>query len=252
MIRGRSRLTTLGIEEGESVWPIVLTAVVAVLALLLGSVCFLFGNGDTKNLGIGLLTGTVATAGLFAVQVSIERSKDNAEAVAKAQERKQEIRQGKQTAEQTFQLSIALTSDLTGFDPRGHSLAGTYLSGKTLNSAHLDGAHLEHAQLRGTHLRQSQLTAAHLEGANLRDADLTQAILAGANLRGAHLEGAKFALAAIEQAKSLRGATVDQNTCWPRGFLQTIALKAHLVPRAIRTDPANPVPASMGHTCKEG
>jgi hypothetical protein len=223
-------------------WPIWWTAILGFVALVGGLYCFV-ANGlpdHVRNLGVGLLTGTVATMAVLLLQWTI----------AEADHRREAAEQ-KWAEYQTFQLSLALTSDLTGFDPKGRSLAEAYLGGKNLNSARLEKANLRAAVLRGANLTAANLDGANLKDANLKDATLNLATLDKADLTGANLEGTKFGLAQVETAK-LTGAHVNAATCWPKGFLETIAPKAGLIAKPITIRPDKPEPPSLGYTCKEG
>jgi uncharacterized protein YjbI with pentapeptide repeats len=233
-------------------WPIWLTVALAVGAFLAGLYCF-FRSGDdhVRNLGVGLLTGTVTTMAVLLLQWTLTEADQQQEELQRKQDQRQEAVLREQAEQQTFELSLALTSDLTGFNPKGRSLAGAYLSGKKLNSAKLEGADLRGAELRGADLTAANLDGANMTRANLLDATLNLATLRKTNLSGANLRGVKFGRAAVETA-TLKGAEVNANTCWPAGFLEAVAPNAGLVPRPILTDPNNPEEPSFGYTCPEG
>jgi hypothetical protein len=226
----------------------------AAISATLGLILFFAPNVPPKgrDLAVGLLTSCVATLAIFALQQYIETSAEAQNKQDAATVKRQEKTAAAVAAEQSFHLSLALTSDLTGFNPEGHSMAGYYLSGKTFNSAQFRNANLHKAQLRGANLRNVDATGADLGGANLFYADLTGAILDGANLAQANLQSATLERADIEHARSLDGATVNAATCWPTGFLDTIAPRMHLIAVPILTDPARPVKASLGKTCAGG
>ena len=184
-------------------WPIWLTVALAVGALLAGLYCFRRSSDDhVRNLGVGLLTGTVTTMAVILLQWTLTEADQQQEEVQRKQDQRQEAVLRRQAEQQTFELSLALTSDLTGFNPKGRSLAGAYLSGKKLNSAKLEGADLRGAELRGADLTAANLDGANMTRANLLDATLNLATLRKTNLSGANLQGVMFGRAAVEKLPS--------------------------------------------------
>jgi uncharacterized protein YjbI with pentapeptide repeats len=114
-------------------------------------------------------------------------------------------------------------SDLQQADLSGANLAYIDLRDTYLAGAHLEGAHLHSADLEGADLSGAFLEGADLSGANLADVDLSNAEdlwkkgtfmwergagLGHADLSGANLSGADLSSANLESA-NLKGATVD-------------------------------------------
>lgn len=245
--------------------PALILIIIAVVSLVVGVALLRDPHAHPRlhDLGVGLLTSCVTAFAIFALQLTVdanERSQAKRDSTAEEERANRDAaiaREQEKTAkalaeEQSFRLSLSLTQDLTGFNPNGHSLAGFYLSGKVFNSANFRKTDLRYAQLRGANLRNVDGVEADFEGANLLYADLSQSVLTGANLAGANLEGAKFELADVENARSFAGATVNADTCWPEGFLETVAKTAQLIPKPILLRPDHPVKASLGKTCPGG
>ena len=109
------------------------------------------------------------------------------------------------------------------------NLSGAFLERANLSEAHLAnvdlsnaaelwkhstdlmqerGAGLGHANLSGADLRDANLSSASLESANLEGANLEGANLESANLESANLKGANVTDEQLDQAKSLKGATM--------------------------------------------
>jgi Pentapeptide repeats (8 copies) len=236
----------------------IITAMIAGTMLVVGIISCVAGRrspgnavGFRQSLGIGLISsGFVATAILFLQLLVNEAQQEEAEDLREAQEAEAEALREAQEAEadvlreENFRLAVSLTSNLTGFDPAEHeySLDGLRFSGKILDSAHFDDYNLAEFDFQDTKLRAANLRRADLSGANLLGADLSYAELEGADLSGANLRSATFTQAAIEKVVSWRGAEVNARTCWPEGFLATIAPDAGL-----KSDSG-----SLGHTCPEG
>ena len=150
--------------------------------------------------------------------------------------------------EESFQLGIAMQSDLSGFDPQGRSLEKAHFNSKILDGAKLQNADLRQASLRNASLRDAQLQDANLEGADLLAADLYVAELPRANLRNADLRSAKLEEAYIWTA-DFHGAKVNAETCWPLSFWKQKVKQAGLKPMESHT-PTRVVPATLGHPCK--
>ena len=185
------------------------TFIIAACMLTTGIGCMLRarGNPNTFSLGASLVSGAFVTVAIFGLQlVSNLAAQEAAE-------------------EESFQLGIALQSDLSGFDPQGRSLEKAHF-----NSKILDGAKLQNADLLG--------------------ADLFVAELPGANLRNADLRSAKLEEAQIWDA-DFRGAKVNAETCWPPSFWDQKVQQAGLLPMESHT-PTRVVPAELGHPCKPG
>jgi hypothetical protein len=66
--------------------------------------------------------------------------------------------------EESFQLGIAMQSDLSGFDPQGRSLEKAHFNSKTL-----DGAKLRIADLRSAKLEDANIWTADFRGAKVND-----------------------------------------------------------------------------------
>jgi uncharacterized protein YjbI with pentapeptide repeats len=82
------------------------------------------------------------------------------------------------------------------------------LSGIDLEGADLSEAHLAYADLSETQLAHADLGGADLRGADLRGADLNGADLRNADLLGADLSTAQVTQEQLDQANSLKGATM--------------------------------------------
>src|SRR5215216_1475941 len=112
-------------------------------------------------------------------------------------------------------------TDLTQASLSGAELAETDLEGTDLSGAHLGGADLSSANLRDAKLSGAYLTDTNLSGADLSGADLSVAQgrfksgarmsgtqLDGADLSGADLTNAQITKEQLQEAESLRGATM--------------------------------------------
>jgi pentapeptide repeat protein len=204
------------------------TFIIAACMVTAGIACMLRarGNTNTFSLGASLVSGAFVTVAIFGLQLASNLT----------------------AKEESFQLGIAMQSDLSGFDPQGRSLEKAHFNSKTLDGAKLRNADLRQASLRNASLRDAQLHGANLEGADLLAADLFVAELPGANLRNADLRSAKLEDANIWTA-DFRGAKVNDETCWPLSFWQQKVQRAALVPMESHT-PTRVVPASLGHPCE--
>jgi uncharacterized protein YjbI with pentapeptide repeats len=87
--------------------------------------------------------------------------------------------------------------NFTGANLKSVNFAGAVLEAATLAGADLMGANLEGADLRFANLKGASLHFVHLEGADLTEADLT---------------GAKVHDMQLNQAKSLKGATMPDGS----------------------------------------
>jgi uncharacterized protein YjbI with pentapeptide repeats len=97
-------------------------------------------------------------------------------------------------------------------DLRGAILTRADLSEANLNGADLRIASLQRVTLRDATLRYADLRRADLSEADLRGADLRGADLRDADLRQANLEGAVVTNQQLDQASSLKGATMPDGT----------------------------------------
>ena len=216
-------------KDNDVMW---VTCGVAVFMLALGIVFMMAGRGQSGSnwfsLGASLVSGGFITVAIFGLQLA---SNLNAK-------------------EESFQLAIAMQSDLSGFSPRDHSLENAYLNSKILDGAQLSNTNLRSAKLRHAALRGTLLHNADLRGADLLGADLFEAELPHADLRNADLRSAKLEDADIWTA-DFRGALVNAETCWPPSFWASKINNAGVQPRASKT-PTRKVAASAGHPCTAG
>jgi hypothetical protein len=113
----------------------------------------------------------------------------------------------------SFRDSVALSQDLTGFDPGGRSLQEYTLAGKKLKRASLSGVNLRKADLSESDLASAELIGADLHNAQLFYAELLQAELENADFSEANLEGAKMSTPDVLDV-NLDGADVHGETCW--------------------------------------
>ncbi len=177
-----------------------------------------------RNLGASLITGVAVTLAVFGLQLFLN---DRAE-------------------EEDFKFRVALTGNLSGFDPGRHAMDSMHLAGKVLNGAKFAGQSLRGAVLQGSSLVGTNLKGAHLEGANLIGANLTDAVLTGAHLDGADLRGTHFDRASVASVASWEGAKVNWHTCWPKGF----DLRKHLDELVRSRTRESPTP-SAGQFCDD-
>jgi hypothetical protein len=216
-------------KDNDVMW---VTCGVAVFMLALGIVFMMAGRGQSRSnwfsLGASLVSGGFVTVAIFGLQLA---SNLNAK-------------------EESFQLAIAMQSDLSGFSPQGHSLEYAYLNSKVLDGAQLSNTNLRSAKMRHAALRGTLLHKADLRHADLLGADLFEAELPNADLRDADLRSAKLEDANIWSA-DFHGALVNAETCWPPSFWNSKINSAGVQPRKSRT-PTREVPASPGHPCTAG
>jgi uncharacterized protein YjbI with pentapeptide repeats len=222
----------------------VLTGALALLLAMTGIALLTWGGERLRGVGGSLITGSALALATFTLQLQINENRQKLEA--------QRARQAKID---NFRLTVAVSNNLSGFDPGGNEMKEFYLGGKIL-----DGALLDEKDMRDVVLRDARLRGAHLKGAQLRGADLLHADLSQADLTGAHLERAdlrfaKFEDAAIEHAASLRGALVNGETCWPEAFLEakeTHRLVAGIHASTTSLPNGDRFPPSKGHQCRLG
>jgi uncharacterized protein YjbI with pentapeptide repeats len=118
-----------------------------------------------------------------------------------------------------------IRANLMGAHLAGANLSGTTLWGANLTSADLTGANLIDASIGLRHYAgdepiitrfyDANLTNANLSGARIYGADLRYANLRGADLTGADLTGALITEKQLDQAKSLKGATMPDGSIHP-------------------------------------
>lgn len=108
---------------------------------------------------------------------------------------------------------------LYGADLRGANLSGAFLLVADLSFADLREANLSQANLLGATLSKANLSGADLSeasmvGVDLHDANLSGANLHGADLMGADLKGTNVTSEQLEQAASLKGATMPDGSIY--------------------------------------
>jgi uncharacterized protein YjbI with pentapeptide repeats len=139
-----------------------------------------------RDLGVALVVGSLFFAASLFVQLSAEAN--------------------------NFKMTIAVSKDLTGFDPNGRSLQEMTFAGKNLNRAKFKGANLKDADLSTAYLGEANLENADLRGANLFYAILLRAKLKNTDLTGADLRGAELSTGVL--GAQLNNAKVHRETCW--------------------------------------
>ena len=244
-------MTVDGVMEPGALFPDVGGSAVIILvpvALFGASVFFLarqrplwrFEPTDLKAIGSSLLTGSLVSLAIFALQFYLDRE------------------DARKSKEEQFRLTLAVTKDLEGLDPP-LSLAGLNLPDKVLDHAELAGEDLTDTNLAGASLRSANLEGARLEGANLYGADLTGAQMNRADLDDAVLSSANLRDATIYGPTGveleLEGTDVDARTCWPADFLtsavdQIQGLRAHLEPQPIVTTGRKIREPDKGRACE--
>jgi uncharacterized protein YjbI with pentapeptide repeats len=173
-------------------WSITLTATVVAILVASFSAFFLVRSrvDNLVQIGLAVIPGILFLIGSLLIQAAVDLN--------------------------SFRSSIALTSDLSGFDPQGRSLNGLNFAKKKLHVANLRKASLVRARLREAELIAADLSEANLQKADLFYARLFNAGVIGANFSGANLEGAELATTGLETAR-LDGARVHEATCWEVG-----------------------------------
>jgi Pentapeptide repeats (8 copies) len=242
-------MTVDGVTEPGALFPDVGGSAVIILvpvALFGASVFFLarqrplwrFERADLKAIGSSLLTGSLVSLAIFALQFYLDRE------------------DARKSKEEQFRLTLAVTKDLEGLDPP-LSLAGLNLPDKVLDHAELAGEDLTNTNLAGASLRSANLAGAQLEGANLYRADLTGATLTGADLDNAVLASAILRDATIYGRRDveleLEGTDTDARTCWPADFLTSAdnhALRDKLDPQPIVKTGRTIREADKGRACE--
>ena len=120
----------------------------------------------------------------------------------------------------TIISSQAICTNMGGVDLRGADLRGDNLSLLFLGCIDEGGGHhvcadLSGAKLSGAFLGCSNLGGDHYVCADLSGADLSGADLSGADLSSADLSGARVTNEQLQQAKSLKGATMPDGSIHP-------------------------------------
>ena len=108
-----------------------------------------------------------------------------------------------------------LRADIHGAALLGADLSGAELSEADLQRTYLENADLSKATMRAANLSGANLRKANLRGAILNGANLHRAKLADADLSEATLYGANILPEQLEQAKSLKGATMPDGSTHP-------------------------------------
>jgi uncharacterized protein YjbI with pentapeptide repeats len=106
-------------------------------------------------------------------------------------------------------------ADLHRADLNGANLSEADLSEADLQRTYLDNADLSKATMRAANLSEAHLRKANLQGASLLGANLHRANLADADLSEATLYSANILPEQLEQAKSLKGATMPDGSTHP-------------------------------------
>jgi Pentapeptide repeats (8 copies) len=185
-----------------------------------------------RDLGVALVVGSLFFAASLFVQLSAEAS--------------------------NFRMTIAVSKDLTGFDPNDRSLQEMTFAGKNLNRAKFEGANLRDADLSTAYLGEANLKNANLRGANLFYAVLLRANLINTDLTGADLQGAELSTDILEA--QLKKAKVHRETCWQirlqesymwpnEEFAQVIVEDQPIIDKLITSglDPKDD--KTLGHVC---
>jgi hypothetical protein len=249
----------------QSSLPILLTLTLVIAGgfLVAGIACCILGTpvpngvGFTRSLGLALLSSGAIALTLAFLQFLVDDAAQTTRD-AEAREVDARLRQAEsfKTQQENFRIMFSLSPNLTGFTtadiPEGLRLEDLSFSGKTLAFANLNGKNLANLQFQDSALTAANFEDADLSGANLLGADFTDAELTGADLSGADLKSARFEHAAIEQAKSLKGAEVNAQTCWPQAFLEksphAVGLETSKGVISTKLTAAN---GMFGHTCTE-
>jgi len=103
-------------------------------------------------------------------------------------------------------------ANLRGANLRGANLRGAILRGAILRGAILDRAILEATDLSRAYFYETGLSGANLSGANLSGANLVSSSIDGADLNGADLRGTIVREEQLNEARSLKGATMPDGT----------------------------------------
>lgn len=202
--------------------PATATAVLLVILATLGGFALYSGREKARDLGVALLSGSILALSVLFLQLLNEN-------IAQEEQRRQE----RVAERRAFDLTVAVSRDLSGFDPGGRNLDEMVLSAKNF----------EWANFRNTSLKGAIIVDARLVDTDLSGADLYKAVLAYSNMKGATLRGAKFEDADLDHVR-LKGAEVNNETCWPsREIIEENGLMSKLQPDK---------PGEIGHVCKKG
>ncbi len=160
------------------------------LLFLAGALLLMWSPAGSRrrDLGVAFVTGACFTIAAVLLQLSVEAS--------------------------NFRMTVAVSDDLTGFDPQGRDLESMTFAGKSLRRAELEGVSLAEANLA-----EAQIVEADLKGADFTHANLFYALLrqsrmdSDTNFERADLRGAELATPAALFA-NLHRAQVHRETCW--------------------------------------
>lgn len=172
------------------------------------------------------------------------------ESLHQAQEEAAEVTR-KAQARDTWLQSLALASELRGFDPGSHPVKGVVFSGKNLKNAMFLNKDLRGSYFNEAHLEDAVFQGADLTGANFIGANLARATFRGADLSRADLRAASLGRALeLTHVRSLHKAKVSVNTCWPERFMKSSTFKkaefevtAAYVEGALKTGSGSEYPA---------
>jgi Pentapeptide repeats (8 copies) len=153
-----------------------------------------------SSLGASLLTGAVLAVASLYLQEGLSEANE----------------------ETTWRSNIINTERLVGFSAEGHdmqagprlSFAGKQLIAPDFTNSDLTGVTFRDAVISGADFTGANLTEADFVGATITSSKFNEAILDRANLMVA-----QFVRGDLLQIKSMSGAKVNANTCWPNGFL---------------------------------
>ena len=160
----------------------------------------------------------------------------------------------------TWRANVATSWRLAGLVTEGHDLhrpEPLNFSGKELPAADFRNADAHGLEFRDATMLGADFTQANLRGANFVGADLQASDLSGADLSGAQLQAAHLARVELSDIKSLEGAEVNANTCWPDGFLTSDnrtyqRLRAQLVPKLATDSATNTKKTILGYEDRPG
>jgi hypothetical protein len=158
----------------------------------------------------------------------------------------------------TWRANVATSWNMAGLVARGHDLhqpTPLNFSGKELPDADFRQADAHGLHFRDAKMHGADFTGANMANTNLVGADLSESDLSGADLSGSNLQVARLAGAELSDIKTMKGAKVNANTCWPEGFLTSSypvyrRLRAQLVPVRTTNQATNKKSLSLGYENK--
>ena len=227
-------------------WTVALLGTAVVLATVVPGVYLWWpvrrNETSRSSLGQALMTGTVISIAMFAIQIMFDARLTRLDHQRQAAQEARNVLLERQAERQRLSLVVGMQHDLQGVDFRGRDLSGFFLARKRLIEAQFADARLDDAYLAEANLAKADFRDAKLPRANLDDSNLYYAILAGADLRGASLRGADMRDADLSQA-DLRGADLtsavltgtalgaaryDAATLWPSTLTVPACAPAHV------------------------